>query len=144
MKNANAIAKGLPASPGAACGKIAFTAEEAKERAEKGEKVVLVRLETSPEDIEGMIAAEGILTVRGGMTSHAAVVARGMGTCCVAGCGDLKVNEEARTLEANGKVYTDEDYISIDGSTGKCIWWSYKNSYSRNFRALCNIYGMGR
>ena len=118
LKKANAIAKGLPASPGAACGKVAFTAEEAKERAEKGEKVVLVRLETSPEDIEGMIAAEGILTVRGGMTSHAAVVARGMGTCCVAGCGDLKVNEEARTLEANGKVYTDEDYISIDGSTG--------------------------
>ena len=97
LKNANAIAKGLPASPGAACGKIAFTAEEAKERAAAGEKVVLVRLETSPEDIEGMIAAEGILTVRGGMTSHAAVVARGMGTCCVAGCGDLKVNEEEKT-----------------------------------------------
>lgn len=118
MKKATAIAKGLPASPGAACGKVAFTAEEAKERAEKGEKVVLVRLETSPEDIEGMIAAEGILTVRGGMTSHAAVVARGMGTCCVAGCGDLKVNEEEKTLEANGKVYTANDYISIDGSTG--------------------------
>ena len=126
LKNANAIAKGLPASPGAACGKIAFTAEEAKERAEKGEKVVLVRLETSPEDIEGMIAAEGILTVRGGMTSHAAVVARGMGTCCVAGCGDLKVNEEARTLEANGKVYTDEDYISIDGSTGNVFGGAIK------------------
>ena len=118
LKNAEVIAKGLPASPGAACGKVAFSAEEAKERAEKGEKVVLVRLETSPEDIEGMIAAEGILTIRGGMTSHAAVVARGMGTCCVAGCGDLKVNEEERTLEANGKVYTSEDYISIDGSTG--------------------------
>ena len=118
MKKATVIAKGLPASPGAACGKVAFTAEEAKERAEKGEKVVLVRLETSPEDIEGMIAAEGILTVRGGMTSHAAVVARGMGTCCVAGCGDLKVNEEEKTLEANGKVYTTNDYISIDGSTG--------------------------
>ena len=117
MKKATAIAKGLPASPGAACGKVAFTAEEAKERGEKGEKVVLVRLETSPEDIEGMIAAEGILTVRGGMTSHAAVVARGMGTCCVAGCGDLKVNEEEKTLEANGKVYTANDYISIDGST---------------------------
>ena len=97
LKNTKEIAKGLPASPGAACGKIAFTAEEAKERAEKGEKVVLVRLETSPEDIEGMIAAEGILTVRGGMTSHAAVVARGMGTCCVAGCGELKVDEEKRT-----------------------------------------------
>ena len=118
MKKATVIAKGLPASPGAACGKVAFTAEEAKERAEKGEKVVLVRLETSPEDIEGMIAAEGILTVRGGMTSHAAVVARGMGTCCVAGCGDLKVNEEEKTLEANGKIYTTNDYISIDGSTG--------------------------
>ena len=118
MKSADVIAKGLPASPGAACGKISFTAEEAKERAEAGEKVVLVRLETSPEDIEGMIAAEGILTVRGGMTSHAAVVARGMGTCCVAGCGALKVNEEEKTLEVNGKVYTTEDYISIDGSTG--------------------------
>ena len=118
LKNTKAIAKGLPASPGAACGKVAFTAEEAKERAEKGERVVLVRLETSPEDIEGMIAAEGILTVRGGMTSHAAVVARGMGTCCVAGCGELKVDEEKRTLEVGGKVYTDKDYISIDGSTG--------------------------
>ena len=118
LKNAKAIAKGLPASPGAACGKICFTADEAKERADNGEKVVLVRLETSPEDIEGMIAAEGILTVRGGMTSHAAVVARGMGTCCVAGCGDIKVNDEARTIEVGGKVYTDKDYISIDGSTG--------------------------
>ena len=118
LKNTKAIAKGLPASPGAACGKVAFTAEEAKERAEKGERVVLVRLETSPEDIEGMIAAQGILTVRGGMTSHAAVVARGMGTCCVAGCGELKVDEEKRTLEVGGKVYTDKDYISIDGSTG--------------------------
>ncbi|HHD2752496.1 TPA: pyruvate, phosphate dikinase [Clostridium perfringens] len=118
LKEATVVAKGLPASPGAACGKIAFTAEEAKERKANGEKVVLVRLETSPEDIEGMIAAEGILTVRGGMTSHAAVVARGMGTCCVAGCGQLKVNEEARTLEVDGKVLTSEDYISIDGSTG--------------------------
>ena len=118
LKKAIPIAKGLPASPGAACGKIAFTAEEAKERNEKGESVVLVRLETSPEDIEGMIAAKGILTVRGGMTSHAAVVARGMGTCCVAGCGELKVNEEAKTLEVGGKVYTADDFISIDGSTG--------------------------
>ena len=116
LKKAVPIAKGLPASPGAACGKIAFTAEEAKERHERGESVVLVRLETSPEDIEGMIAAEGILTVRGGMTSHAAVVARGMGTCCVAGCGALKV--DAKTVEVNGKVYTADDYISIDGSTG--------------------------
>ena len=118
LKEAKIVAKGLPASPGAACGKIAFTAEEAKERKANGEKVVLVRLETSPEDIEGMIAAEGILTVRGGLTSHAAVVARGMGTCCVAGCGELKVNEEARTLEVNGQVLTFDDYISIDGSTG--------------------------
>ena len=118
LKKAIPIAKGLPASPGAACGKIAFTAEEAKDRNEKGESVVLVRLETSPEDIEGMIAAKGILTVRGGMTSHAAVVARGMGTCCVAGCGAIKVNEEVKTIEVNGKVYTSDDYISIDGSTG--------------------------
>jgi len=118
LKKAKVIAKGLAASPGAACGKICFTAEEAKERAEKGEKVVLVRLETSPEDIEGMIAAQGILTVRGGMTSHAAVVARGMGTCCVSGCGAIKVNEDARTIEVDGKVYTDQDFISIDGSTG--------------------------
>lgn len=118
MKKVTPIAKGLPASPGAACGKIAFTAEEAKERAAAGEKVVLVRLETSPEDIEGMVAAEGILTVRGGMTSHAAVVARGMGTCCVAGCGDLKVNESAKTLTVNGKVLTSNDYLSLDGTTG--------------------------
>ncbi|GKX65587.1 pyruvate, phosphate dikinase [Inconstantimicrobium mannanitabidum] len=118
LKKAELVAKGLPASPGAACGKVAFTAEEAKERAENGEKVVLVRLETSPEDIEGMIAAQGILTVRGGMTSHAAVVARGMGTCCVAGCGELKVNEAKKTLEVQGKVLTTNDWISIDGSTG--------------------------
>ena len=117
-KKATVIAKGLPASPGAACGKIAFTADEAKERAENGEKVVLVRLETSPEDIEGMIASEGILTVRGGMTSHAAVVARGMGTCCVAGCGEIKVDEGARTVVVNGKTYGENDYISLNGSTG--------------------------
>jgi pyruvate,orthophosphate dikinase len=118
LKKANPIGKGLPASPGAACGKIAFTADEAKDRAALGEDVVLVRLETSPEDIEGMIAAKGILTVRGGMTSHAAVVARGMGTCCVAGCGTIKVDEKRRTVEVNGKTYTDEDFISIDGTTG--------------------------
>ena len=119
VKEVTPIATGLPASPGAACGKIVFTAEDAKVRHENGEKVVLVRLETSPEDIEGMIASEGILTVRGGMTSHAAVVARGMGTCCVAGCGELKVDEEAKTVTVNGKVLTENDYISIDGSTGK-------------------------
>ncbi len=118
LKNASPIAKGLPASPGAACGKIAFTADEAKERAALGEDVVLVRLETSPEDIEGMIAAKGILTVRGGMTSHAAVVARGMGACCVAGCGAIKVDEKKKTVEVAGKTYTDQDYISLDGTTG--------------------------
>ena len=118
LKNASPIAKGLPASPGAACGKIAFTADEAKERAALGEDVVLVRLETSPEDIEGMIAAKGILTVRGGMTSHAAVVARGMGACCVAGCGSIKVDEKKKIIEVAGKVYTEQDYISLDGTTG--------------------------
>ncbi len=118
LKAAAVIAKGLPASPGAACGKVYFTAEDAKAAHESGEKVVLVRLETSPEDIEGMIASEGILTVRGGMTSHAAVVARGMGTCCVAGCGDITVNEGNRTFAVGGVTYKEGDYISIDGSTG--------------------------
>ena len=118
LKKAKAIAKGLPASPGAACGKIAFSAEEAVERKNAGEKVVLVRLETSPEDIEGMYAAEGVLTARGGMTSHAAVVARGMGECCVAGCGDLKIDEEKREVYISGKKYTADDYICLDGSTG--------------------------
>ena len=119
LKVAQAIATGLPASPGAACGKIAFTAEEATARVKAGEKVILVRLETSPEDIEGMAASEGILTVRGGMTSHAAVVARGMGTCCVAGCGDIVINEENMTMSIGDKTFTTDDYISIDGSTGK-------------------------
>ncbi|AOR22996.1 pyruvate, phosphate dikinase [Clostridium taeniosporum] len=118
LKKAVSIAKGLPASPGAACGKIAFTAEEAKDRAALGEDVILVRLETSPEDIEGMVAAKGILTVRGGMTSHAAVVARGMGTCCVAGCGTIKVDEAKKTLTVGDKVYTSDDFISIDGTSG--------------------------
>ena len=118
LKAAKAIGKGLAASPGAACGKVVFTAEDAKAWHENGEKVVLVRLETSPEDIEGMAAAEGILTVRGGMTSHAAVVARGMGTCCVSGCGDIKMNEEAKEFELAGHVIKEGDYISIDGSTG--------------------------
>ena len=118
LKAAKAIGKGLAASPGAACGKVVFTAEDAKAWHENGEKVVLVRLETSPEDIEGMAAAEGILTVRGGMTSHAAVVARGMGTCCVSGCGAIKMNEEAKEFELAGHVIKEGDYISIDGSTG--------------------------
>ena len=118
LKAATPIGKGLAASPGAACGKVVFTAEDAKEWVEKGEKVVLVRLETSPEDIEGMNAAEGILTVRGGMTSHAAVVARGMGTCCVSGCGEIKIDEEAKQFELGGKTIKEGDYISLDGTTG--------------------------
>ena len=118
LKAATPIGKGLAASPGAACGRIVFTAEDAKEWANKGEKVILVRLETSPEDIEGMSAAQGILTVRGGMTSHAAVVARGMGTCCVSGCGDITVDYEAKQFTLGGKTYHEGDYISLDGSTG--------------------------
>lgn len=118
LKAAKPIASALPASPGAACGQIVFTAEEAIEESEKGNKVVLVRLETSPEDIEGMHVSEGILTVRGGMTSHAAVVARGMGTCCVSGCGEIKINEADRSFEVNGTIYRAGDYISLDGSTG--------------------------
>ena len=118
LKEANPIGKGLPASPGAAAGKICFTAEDAKEQAEAGERVVLVRLETSPEDIEGMAAAQGILTVRGGMTSHAAVVARGMGTCCVSGCESIKMNEAAKTFVLGEMTFKEGDYISLDGSTG--------------------------
>ena len=118
LKAATPAGKGLGASPGAACGKVVFTAEDAVEWNERGEKVVLVRLETSPEDITGMKAAQGILTVRGGMTSHAAVVARGMGTCCVSGCGEIKMDEENKKFELAGKTYVEGDYISIDGSTG--------------------------
>ena len=118
LKAATPMGKGLGASPGAACGKIVFTADDAAEWNERGEKVVLVRLETSPEDITGMKAAQGILTVRGGMTSHAAVVARGMGTCCVSGCGDIKMDEENKKFELGGKTFVEGDYISIDGSTG--------------------------
>ncbi|MCM1150316.1 MAG: pyruvate, phosphate dikinase, partial [Butyricicoccus sp.] len=118
LKAATPIGRGLGASPGAACGKVVFTAEEAKEWHERGEKVVLVRLETSPEDIEGMKAAQGILTVRGGMTSHAAVVARGMGTCCVSGCGDIAMDEENRQFTLADVTYNEGDFISIDGSTG--------------------------
>ena len=119
LKAATPIGKALPASPGAACGKIVFTAEDAKAWAERGEKVVLVRLETSPEDIEGMKAAQGILTVRGGMTSHAAVVARGMGTCCVSGCSEIAMDEENKKFTLAGKTYHEGDAISLDGSTGK-------------------------
>ena len=119
LKNGTVIGQALPASPGAAAGKVYFTAEEAKEAHERGERVVLVRLETSPEDIEGMHAAEGILTVRGGMTSHAAVVARGMGTACISGCGDIVINEAAKFFTLGGKTYHEGDYISLDGSTGK-------------------------
>ncbi len=118
VKKAKVIGKGLAASPGAACGKVVFSAEDAKEWHERGEKVVLVRLETSPEDIEGMVVAEGILTVRGGMTSHAAVVARGMGTCCVSGCGDIVVDYEKKQFTLAGLTIKEGDYISIDGSTG--------------------------
>ncbi len=119
LKAATPMGRGLGASPGAACGKVVFTAEDAVEWAARGEKVVLVRLETSPEDITGMKAAQGILTVRGGMTSHAAVVARGMGTCCVSGCGEIKMDEENKKFELAGKTFHEGDCISIDGSTGK-------------------------
>ena len=119
LKKGIVMGQALPASPGAAAGKIYFTAEEAKEAHETGERVILVRLETSPEDIEGMHAAEGILTVRGGMTSHAAVVARGMGTACISGCGDIVIDEKKKQFTLGGKTYFEGDYISLDGSTGK-------------------------
>jgi pyruvate,orthophosphate dikinase len=118
LKKAKAIGHGLAASPGAACGKVVFSADDAKEWKKKGEKVVLVRLETSPEDIEGMASAQGILTVRGGMTSHAAVVARGMGTCCVSGCGEIVVDYDKKQFTLAGKTIKEGDYISLDGSTG--------------------------
>ncbi|MEG1991615.1 MAG: PEP/pyruvate-binding domain-containing protein, partial [Christensenella sp.] len=119
LKSAKPIAKGLPASPGAAAGMLYFTAEAATKAAADGSKIILARQETSPEDIEGMYASEGILTARGGMTSHAAVVARGMGTCCVAGCGELRINEKAQTMTtADGTVYKQGDWVSLDGSTG--------------------------
>ena len=118
LKSAKPLGKGLPASPGAGAGKVYFTADEAKNAAEKGERVVLVRLETSPEDIEGRAAAQGILTVRGGMTSHAAVVARGMGRCCVSGCEEIKMDEAAKTFTLGGMTFKEGDYISLDGATG--------------------------
>ncbi|MEG0841966.1 MAG: pyruvate, phosphate dikinase [Erysipelotrichaceae bacterium] len=128
LKEAEVIAHGLPASPGAACGKVVFTAEEAIAEAAKGHKVILVRLETSPEDIEGMHVSQGILTARGGMTSHAAVVARGMGACCVAGCGELQIDGDAGFFEVKGHKLTSDDYISIDGSTG--------NVYARKVKTI--------
>ena len=121
LKNAQPVGRALAASPGAACGKVVFTAEDAKTWAERGEKVILVRLETSPEDIEGMMAAQGILTVRGGMTSHAAVVARGMGRCCVSGCTEIAMDEENKRFTLSGKTYQEGDWLSLDGSTG-CIY----------------------
>ena len=136
LKAGEVIGQALPASPGAAAGKVYFTAEEAKQAHEQCERVVLVRLETSPEDIEGMHASEGILTVRGGMTSHAAVVARGMGTCCVSGCGDIAINEDDKVFELGGHTFHEGDYISLDGSTGKIYKGDIKTmeaSVSGNF-----------
>ncbi len=136
LKAGEVIGSALPASPGAAAGRVYFTAEEAKDHHEAGERVILVRLETSPEDIEGMHAAEGILTVRGGMTSHAAVVARGMGTCCVSGCGEIKINEEEKFFELGGYTFHEGDYISLDGTTGKIYKGDIKTveaSVSGNF-----------
>ncbi len=139
LKAGTVIGQALPASPGAAAGKVYFTAEDAKKAHESGERVILVRLETSPEDIEGMHAAEGILTVRGGMTSHAAVVARGMGTCCVSGCGDISINEDDKVFQLGGHVYHEGDYISLDGSTGKIYDGDIKTmeaSISGNFERI--------
>ncbi len=138
LKAGEVIGSALPASPGAAAGKVYFTAEDAKAAGigGRGERVILVRLETSPEDIEGMHASQGILTVRGGMTSHAAVVARGMGTCCVSGCGDIKINEEAKVFELGGQTFHEGDYISLDGTTGKIYKGDIKTveaSVSGNF-----------
>ena len=136
LKAGEVIGEALPASPGAAAGKVYFTAEDAKNAHKKGERVIMVRLETSPEDIEGMHAAEGILTVRGGMTSHAAVVARGMGTACVSGCGEIKIDEEAKYFDLGGHHIVEGDYISLDGSTGKIYLGDIKTveaSVSGNF-----------
>ena len=139
LKAGEVIGSALPASPGAAAGKVYFTADDAKEAGKggRGERVILVRLETSPEDIEGMHASQGILTVRGGMTSHAAVVARGMGTCCVSGCGEIKINEEAKTFELGGYTFNEGDYISLDGSTGKI----YKGDIKTNEAEIGGNFG---
>ena len=142
LKKATVIAKGLPASPGAACGKIYFTAEDAKRHHDEGEKVILVRLETSPEDIEGMAASEGILTIRGGMTSHAAVVARGMGKCCVSAANNLVIDYKSRTINVNGKKLKEGDWISLDGTTGNVYEGKIQTQDAElddNFRALMEI-----
>lgn len=141
LKEATVLAKGLPASPGAACGKVYFNADDVVAAVEGGEKVLLVRQETSPEDIEGMVKAEGILTARGGMTSHAAVVARGMGKCCVAGCGEIKVDEAAKEIRAGELAIKEGDFLSIDGSTGKVYLGEVKQSpveMTGNFEKLMN------
>ncbi|WP_053957551.1 pyruvate, phosphate dikinase [Inediibacterium massiliense] len=141
IKEATKITKGLPASPGAATGKIYFNAEDVVAKASEGEKVVLVRLETSPEDIEGMVAAQGILTARGGMTSHAAVVARGMGKCCVAGCGELRVDETNKLFKVGTKIFKEGDFISLDGNTGNVYEGSIETKdpeLSGNFATLMN------
>lgn len=141
LKEATVLAKGLPASPGAACGKVYFNADDVVAAVEGGEKVLLVRQETSPEDIEGMVKAEGILTARGGMTSHAAVVARGMGKCCVAGCGEIKVDEAAKEIRAGELAIKEGDFLSIDGSTGKVYLGEVKQSpveVTGNFEKLMN------
>lgn len=141
LKEATVLAKGLPASPGAACGKVYFNADDVVAAVEGGEKVLLVRQETSPEDIEGMVKAEGILTARGGMTSHAAVVARGMGKCCVAGCGEIKVDEAAKEIRAGELTIKEGDFLSIDGSTGKVYLGEVKQSpveVTGNFEKLMN------
>ena len=139
LKAGEVIGSALPASPGAAAGKVIFTAEEAKEAGigGKGERVILVRLETSPEDIEGMHAAQGILTVRGGMTSHAAVVARGMGTCCVSGCGEIEIDEEKKEFKLGGYTFHEGDYISLDGTTGKI----YKGDIKTNEASVSGDFG---
>ena len=143
LKKAVPIGKGLAASPGAACGKVVFTAEDAKEWTDRGEQVILVRLETSPEDIEGMHAAKGILTVRGGMTSHAAVVARGMGTCCVSGCGEIVVDYAKKQFELGGKVYQEGQYISLDGSTGNIYGEAIPTVPADAPPATSAVYGAG-
>ena len=141
IKKAAPVATALAASPGAACGRIVFTAEDATEWAQKGEKVILVRLETSPEDIEGMHHAQGVLTVRGGMTSHAAVVARGMGTCCVSGCGEIVMDEANKKFTLAGRTYTEGDWISLDGSY---LRRSHRHGQSHHRRRLRTPHGLGR